>query len=78
VPPLFQFLQEQGNVEDMEMLHTFNMGQGFLFVIPADQIDRLQETIGLAGQQCYFVGKIIQGDGKVHYTGKLNYADTSH
>jgi len=47
-------------------------------LIPADQIDRLEETISLAGQQCCFVGKIIQGDGNVHYTGKLNYADTSH
>lgn len=78
VPPIFRFLQETGNVADMEMLHTFNMGQGFFFVIPADQIDRLEETISLAGQQCCFVGKIIQGDGNVHYTGKLNYADTSH
>lgn len=78
VPPLFQFLQETGNVADMEMLRTFNMGQGFLFVIPEEQIKRAQETITLAGQQCFLVGRIISGDGKVHYTGKLNYADTSH
>ncbi len=78
VPPLFRFLQEAGNVADMEMLRTFNMGQGFLFVIPADQTERVQETISLAGQHCFFVGKIIPGEGKVHYTGNLNYADTSH
>ena len=77
-PPLFRFLQETGNVEDKEMLRTFNMGQGFLFVIPEDQTGRVQETIGLAGQQCAFVGRIVPGDGKVHYTGKLNYADTSN
>lgn len=76
VPPLFQFLQETGNVEDMEMLRTFNMGQGFLFVIPPHQKETVLETISLAGQQCFFVGKIIAGDGKVHYTGKLTYANS--
>ncbi|MFA7693607.1 MAG: phosphoribosylformylglycinamidine cyclo-ligase [Candidatus Hydrogenedentales bacterium] len=78
VPPLFRFLQEIGNVEDQEMLRTFNMGQGYLFVISPDQLNRVQETITLAGQQCTVVGKIISGDGKVHYTGKLNYEDPSN
>ena len=78
VPPLFRFLQDTGNVADLEMLRTFNMGQGFLFVIPEDQKERVEETISLAGQQCAFVGRIVSGDGKVHYTGKLNYADTSN
>lgn len=78
VPPLFRFLQDTGNVADLEMLRTFNMGQGFLFVISEDQKERVEETISLAGQQCAFVGRIVSGDGKVHYTGKLNYADTSN
>ena len=78
VPPLFRFLQEQGNVADMEMLRTFNMGQGFLLVIAQDQAERLRETLDLAGQQYTFVGRIIGGDKKVQYTGKLNYADPSN
>ena len=77
VPPLFRFLKEAGNVDDKEMLRTFNMGQGFLFVVPAEQADRAKETIELAGQSCSFAGKIIEGEGKVHYSGSLNYADTS-
>ncbi len=78
VPPIFRFLQEQGNVEEREMLRTFNMGQGFLFVISEDQAGRLRETMDLAGQKYTFVGRITSGDGKVHYTGNLNYADTSN
>ncbi len=78
IPPLFRFLQETGNVDDLEMLRTFNMGQGMLFVVPLEQVKRAQETIELAGQRCALVGRIARGDNKVHYTGKLHYADTSH
>ncbi len=78
VPPLFRFLQETGNVTDKEMLRTFNMGQGLLFVVSESQAKRAQENIELTGQRCAVVGRVVSGDGKVHYTGKLNYADTSN
>jgi phosphoribosylformylglycinamidine cyclo-ligase len=32
--PIFKFLQELGNVEDAEMYKTFNMGLGFVVVVP--------------------------------------------
>ncbi len=32
--PIFRFLQEQGGVEDAEMYRTFNMGMGFVVVVP--------------------------------------------
>ncbi|HNZ48050.1 MAG TPA: phosphoribosylformylglycinamidine cyclo-ligase [Candidatus Hydrogenedentes bacterium] len=78
VPPVFRFLKEAGNVDDKEMLRTFNMGQGFLFVVPEEHAARAKETIELAGQSCSFAGRIIEGDGKVHYSGNLNYANTSN
>ena len=60
------------------MLRTFNMGQGFLCVIAEEQAGRLRETMELANQKYTFVGRIMSGDKKVHYTGKLNYADPSN
>ncbi len=32
--PIFKFLQEEGNISDEEMYKTFNMGMGFLVVLP--------------------------------------------
>jgi len=32
--PIFRFLQEEGNVEELEMYKTFNMGMGFVVVLP--------------------------------------------
>ena len=35
--PIFTFLQEKGNISDIEMYKTFNMGMGFAAVIPAGE-----------------------------------------
>ncbi|MDI6888495.1 MAG: phosphoribosylformylglycinamidine cyclo-ligase [Methanocellales archaeon] len=32
--PIFKFLQEEGGISDIEMYKTFNMGMGFLVVLP--------------------------------------------
>jgi phosphoribosylformylglycinamidine cyclo-ligase len=32
--PIFRFLQEKGDVEELEMYKTFNMGMGFVVVLP--------------------------------------------
>jgi phosphoribosylformylglycinamidine cyclo-ligase len=74
VPPIFQFLQQAGNVADLEMLRTFNMGNGLLFVVSKEQEARAVETVELAGQSCSVIGRIVSGDGKVHYQGSLRYA----
>ena len=73
VPPLFSFLQKTGDVDEIEMLRTFNLGQGFLFIVPEAQTAKAIETVELAGQKCAVLGKIIPGDGTVHYKGHLIY-----
>lgn len=37
--PIFRFLQEEGGVAEDEMYRTFNMGMGWVFVIPEDDVD---------------------------------------
>ena len=47
LPPVFQWLQSGGNIEDTEMLRTFNCGVGMILVTsPAEApmaLDKLQE-----------------------------------
>ncbi len=38
VPPLFEHLQHLGNVEQDEMMRTFNMGIGMIVVVPAEEV----------------------------------------
>ncbi len=39
VPPLFELIQRTGNVEDAEMLRTFNMGVGMVIAVAAGEAE---------------------------------------
>ncbi len=72
-PPIFRFLQETGCISPEEMLRTFNMGVGFLIVIDGRDTDQALECLRQAGEKPRVVGKIIEGEPKVRYTGNLQY-----
>lgn len=39
--PIFDFIQEHGQVEDKEMYATFNMGAGFALYVPQDDVKKV-------------------------------------
>ncbi len=53
--PIFTFLQQEGGVEEPEMYKTFNMGMGFVVVLPEREADRASRMLG--GK---IVGKIVE------------------
>ena len=57
---IFKFLQKEGRVEDLEMYRTFNMGMGFLVILPEKDAIKAAEITG--GK---IVGKIIESGIKV-------------
>jgi phosphoribosylformylglycinamidine cyclo-ligase len=67
VPPVFEHLRELGNVEQDEMLRTFNMGIGLIAVIPAEKFNRAKSILERANEKCHLIGKIQKGDRKVIY-----------
>lgn len=44
--PIFRFLQEEGGVENAEMYKTFNMGMGFVVVLPKNEADDASKMLG--------------------------------
>ena len=68
VPPIFEHLQQLGNVPQDEMLRTFNMGIGMLLVIPSKKFKKAQTVLERAGEKAFTVGRIVKGDRKVLYT----------
>ncbi|MGB8216587.1 MAG: phosphoribosylformylglycinamidine cyclo-ligase [Candidatus Methanoperedens sp.] len=44
--PVFRFLQEEGDVEDVEMYKTFNMGMGFVVVVPQSEAKDASKMMG--------------------------------
>ena len=67
VLPIFEHLQQLGNVPQEEMLRTFNMGIGMLLVIPSEKFKRVQILLERSGEKAFTVGRVVKGDRKVTY-----------
>jgi phosphoribosylformylglycinamidine cyclo-ligase len=67
VLPIFEHLQQLGNVEPEEMQRTFNLGIGLIATVPADKFKRVKTMLERAGEKFYVIGRTIKGDRKVLY-----------
>ncbi len=62
-PPVFQWLQEQGNVEAYEMYRTFNCGVGMIIAVPASEKDNALNILQQAGENAFVVGSVAKAEG---------------
>ena len=62
VLPIFDLIQEKGNVPRREMFNTFNMGIGMTVVVSQDEADKALEALKAAGEQPVRLGEIVAGD----------------
>ena len=67
VLPIFEHLQALGNVEQDEMLRTFNMGIGLICVVQAEKYKRVKSLLDRAAEPHYVLGKIVKGDRRILY-----------
>ncbi|CAL95753.1 phosphoribosylformylglycinamidine cyclo-ligase [Azoarcus olearius] len=58
LPPLFQWLQQAGNVDTQEMYRVFNCGIGMAVVVAADVADAVAAQLTAAGETVYRIGRI--------------------
>ena len=72
--PVFEYLQKTGNVADLEMLRTFNMGMGFLLVVSPDEVDQALSAAEQAGEPLRVIGTVVDDNNGVTYRGTLHYA----
>jgi phosphoribosylformylglycinamidine cyclo-ligase len=61
-PPVFQTLQQAGRVSDEEMFRTFNMGIGYVLVVPADRAGFVAASVRAAGETVHAIGEIVAGE----------------
>jgi phosphoribosylformylglycinamidine cyclo-ligase len=59
-PPVFDWLTRLGKLEEQECYQTFNMGLGFVFIVPEVSVDSVCRN--LAGDGARAVGRIVPGD----------------
>lgn len=57
-PAVFNWLQEQGNVDETEMHRVLNCGVGMVICVAADQADAALQSLRDAGEQPWIIGQI--------------------
>jgi len=62
VPAIFKLLQKTGGIEDEMMYNTYNMGIGMIVAVDAADAEKTMAAIQAAGETCYVVGNIENGD----------------
>ena len=65
--PVFEFLQEQGNIETAEMRRTFNCGVGMVAVVAEADADRAIEQLESSGETAWRIGRIVPGSQDVTF-----------
>lgn len=60
LPPLFQWLQQQGQVDDNEMYRVFNCGIGMVMVVSPDQADAVAASLQGHGETVFRLGEVLE------------------
>lgn len=60
--PIFDVLQEKGNIPEMDMYNTFNMGIGMIVAVDADKADAAVKCLEEAGEKAYIIGELAEGE----------------
>lgn len=63
--PIFTWLAEVGNVTLPEMFNTFNMGIGYVVVVPANQAEKTIQWFESQAISAYQIGEVIAGTGEL-------------
>ncbi|RXZ82412.1 phosphoribosylformylglycinamidine cyclo-ligase [Paenibacillaceae bacterium] len=67
--PIFQLMQEKGKITNRDMFTTFNMGIGYIAVVPAEAAEAALQAAEAAGEQAYRIGTVTAGSRKVSFVG---------
>ena len=67
VPTIFKFIERQGRVDRDEMYRVFNMGIGYVVILPKNQLVKATNILRAQHQPYNIIGVIRKGRGIVTY-----------
>jgi len=65
VPAVFEWLQQEGNIETAEMRRTFNCGIGMTVIVAEDDAAETIASLNASGESAWRLGTITEGTGEV-------------
>jgi phosphoribosylformylglycinamidine cyclo-ligase len=69
MPPLFDWLATRGNVTPLDMFNTFNMGIGFVLLVPPDQMEPTIQHFTDQAIPAWAIGEVTAGSGELTIAG---------
>ncbi len=61
LPPVFEWLQREGGIDDHELRRTFNCGIGLLLIVGKDQAPEVLMALLDAGEDAFVCGELAKG-----------------
>ncbi|MEH6552055.1 MAG: phosphoribosylformylglycinamidine cyclo-ligase [Pseudomonadales bacterium] len=61
-PAVFDWLQQQGNIADSEMLRTFNCGVGMVLCIAREDLEQTLQILADCGEDAWLLGEIAAAE----------------
>jgi phosphoribosylformylglycinamidine cyclo-ligase len=62
VPPIFNLLKNTGNIEEINMFNTFNMGIGMVLVVEKNIAQEVVNYLSKEFTRAYIIGELIKGE----------------
>ena len=69
---IFKWIKKN-NINDKEMLKTFNCGVGFCLIIDPKKINQVKKVFSKQFKP-YVIGKIVEGKNKIYFNEKINWS----
>ena len=67
VPPIFHWLADAGKIQSEAMFNTFNMGIGFVIIVPPAQTQSILDWFKVKNITASQIGQVVSGDGTLSF-----------
>ncbi|MGD6777656.1 phosphoribosylformylglycinamidine cyclo-ligase [Sutcliffiella horikoshii] len=71
IPPIFNLLQEVGELDRKEMFNIFNMGIGMVLAINEEILPEVVRILEANGEKAYLIGRVKEGEGITFGGGEI-------
>jgi phosphoribosylformylglycinamidine cyclo-ligase len=68
-PEIFDIITSKVSIENRALYRVFNMGIGFIAVVPADEAEKLRARAEELGEKAFIIGRIAEGAKSVEIKG---------
>lgn len=65
VLPIFNLLQELGEIKEKDIYNTFNMGIGMVLAVESGIADEVVNYLNTQSKQAYLIGEVVKGEAGV-------------